>query len=82
MRDEDKDAPSLCPGDSVVLLSVPEALLKDLPVEDQAAIKKAVGGNVSFVDFDKFGDAELEFTDDEGVLHSIWVSPDHIQPKR
>jgi phosphatidylserine decarboxylase len=59
----------------VVLAEPPLGLLFGLPNEDQQAIFQIVGKPVRLNKYDK-GRAELEVTDDEGVLHLIYVSPD------
>ena len=66
------------PGDAVVLRDVPRGLLDDLPMEDQRAICEIVGKPVRLNEYDEDGRAELEFTDSEGVIHFIYVSPDVI----
>lgn len=71
--------PNLQPGDLVVLLSVPHALLANLPEDDQAAIKSVIGRPVKFAGI-SYGQAELEFSDSKGDEHTIWVDPDKIQP--
>jgi len=70
---------NLQPGDFVVLLSVPEALLSGLPEEDQTAIQSAVGKPMKFAGM-AYGQAELEFRDSRGDEHTIWVDADHIRP--
>ncbi|HZK89475.1 MAG TPA: hypothetical protein VFC56_04940 [Stellaceae bacterium] len=60
------------PGDRVILTSVSVALLRGLPKEDQKAIRSIVGRPVLLAGFSS-GQAELEFTDDQGDDHTIWV---------
>ena len=66
------------PGDKVLLKRVPPGLLDDLPQEDQKAIHDMVGKPVIFLGYDDSGRAELEFTDEDGVIHFIYVSTDEI----
>ena len=67
------------PGDLVILESVPLTLLRDLPEEDQAAIREAVGHPVTFAGF-SFGEAEVEFRDRFGDAHTIWVEANRLVP--
>jgi hypothetical protein len=67
------------PGDTVVLEEVPHGLLEGLPKEDQWAISKVVGKPIRLNEYDDEGRAELEFTDNEGTIHFIYVSPEVIR---
>ena len=67
------------PGDNVTLCEVPQGLLDGLPKEDQRAISEIVGKAVRLNDYDDAGRAELEFIDNEGVIHFIYVNPDFIR---
>ena len=67
------------PGDIVVLKEVPRGLLDGLPIADQRAISEIVGRPVRLNEYDSEGRAEFEFTDREGVIHFIYVSPDAIR---
>ena len=69
------------PGGTVLLTSAPPGLLKDLPMEDQEALKEAVGKPVLLLAYDGDGRAELEFKDRHGVIHFIYVNPDTIRAK-
>jgi hypothetical protein len=71
--------PNLQPGDLVILKSVPYSLLRDLPEEDQAAIRSVVGKPVTFAGL-SYRQAEIEFRDSHGDQHTIWVDTDRIQP--
>lgn len=62
----------------VVLMALPQEFLDDLPVEDQAAISKAVGKTITLNGYEVDGRAELEFSDAEGVIHTIYVDPKFI----
>jgi len=67
------------PGDSVLLGAVPPGLLDGLPAEDQLAIRQIIGEPVLLKDYGDEGRAELEFIDNNGSMHSIYVSPDVIK---
>jgi hypothetical protein len=67
------------PGQLVVLTKLPPRFLDDLPKEDQQAISHIVGKPIRLNEYDEDGRAELEFTDSNGVIHSIWVDPDFIR---
>jgi hypothetical protein len=60
------------PGDRVILTSAPTSLLRGLPKEDQRAIRSIIGQPVLLAGF-SYGQAELEFADDQGDDHTIWV---------
>jgi hypothetical protein len=68
------------PGTKVVLKSVPPGLLDGLPQSDQRAIAAIVVQPVRLVDYDDVGRAELEFTDDEGDIHYVYVKPEYLRP--
>jgi hypothetical protein len=70
------------PRDAVVLTEVPPGLLDDLPRADQQAISEAVGKPTALNEYDDDGRAELQFTDDRGVIHFIYVKPDFIRPSK
>jgi hypothetical protein len=71
--------PNMQPGDLVVLISVPSVLFSGLPEEDQAAIRSVIGKQVKFAGI-AYGQAEIEFKDDRGDEHTIWVDADRIRP--
>ena len=71
--------PNMQPGDLVVLLSVPPALFCDFSEEDQRSIRSVVGKPVRFIGL-AYGQAEIEFKDDRGDRHTIWVDTDRIKP--
>jgi len=62
-------------GSMVVLRELPPGFIDDLPREDQIAISDVVGKAVLLAEYDEDGRAELEFTDQHGVIHSIYVDP-------
>lgn len=68
-------------GQHVVLTGVPDELLKDLPMEDQQAIRDFVGKDVLFVAMDDYDNLELEFEDAESVNRTIWVSNNFVESK-
>jgi hypothetical protein len=67
------------PGDRVILVEVPQGLLKGLPPEDQEAILEIVGKAIFLVGYDSDGRAELEFPNNSGGSHTIWVEPTCIR---
>jgi hypothetical protein len=67
------------PGDLVLLVEAPPGLLEGLPEEDQKAISETIGKPIQLVGYDDDGRAELEFTDDDGVIHFIYVNPSVIR---
>lgn len=72
-----RDAPNtrFKPGQKVVLKALPNGFLDDLPTEDKQALLDAVGKPILLKDYDSSGRAELEFTDQHGVIHFIYVEP-------
>jgi hypothetical protein len=60
-------------NDTVLVQRIPEELLKDLPVEDQDAINGCLGQFLTIVSFDSYEHAEIEFTDQQGNFHTIWI---------
>ena len=65
-------------GEVAVLKELPPGFINDLPPEDQAAITEIVGKPISLLGYDKDGRAELEFTDQQGIFHTIYVLPKFI----
>lgn len=67
----------LSTGDKVLLVSLPDSLLKDLPDEDQEAIKAQKGKTFVISSIDRDGLAEIDFEyerpDLEVTFHTIWV---------
>jgi hypothetical protein len=68
------------PGTTVVFKSVPPGLLDGLPQSAKRAFAAIVGQPVRLVDYDDVERAELEFTDDEGDLHYVYVKPEYLRP--
>ena len=63
----------------MVLKSIPPGLLDDLPLADTRAIRAIVGKPVLLTEYDDVDRAELEFTDEDGVIHDIYVKREFIQ---
>ncbi len=66
------------PGEMVVLKKLPAGFLDDLPKEDQVAISAVVGKAIVLKGYDKDGRAELEFTEKNGTIHFIYMSPEFV----
>lgn len=71
--------PNLQPGDLVIILAVPPTLLSGLPEDDQIAIRSVIGKPVKFAGL-AYGQAEVEFRDNNGDEHTIWIDADQIRP--
>jgi hypothetical protein len=67
------------PGDFVVLEEVPQGLLDGLPKEDQQAISEIAGKPIRLNKYDEDGRGELEFTDQHGAIHFIYVRPEVLR---
>jgi hypothetical protein len=65
-------------GDVVTICSVPDSLLAALPEEDRAAMRACVGKRFSIEAVDADGNTEIEFTDDHGCPHTIWIHKSHL----
>jgi hypothetical protein len=63
----------------VVLAALPPGFRDDLPGEDQLALQEQVGKRIVLNGYDEDGLAELEFQDQEGTSHTIWVDPKFIE---
>ena len=63
------------PGDSVIVAAVPPGFLDSLRTEDQQAVTAVIGKPILLKKYDDEGRAELEFTDDQRVIHSIYLNP-------
>lgn len=77
----DCDGYALSAGDVVLLVKVPDSLLSGLPVEDQDAIRSQIGKVLKVDAFDNYGNAEVEFVDNNGDLHTIWVNSTYLKKK-
>jgi hypothetical protein len=71
---KDRLGKAIFEGQYVVLTEAPANLLGGLPIDDQQAIISVVGKPVLLVGIDAHDNAELEFTDARGVIHTIWVA--------
>jgi hypothetical protein len=67
-------------GQKVILNALPAGFVDDLPEEDQRAISAVVGTAILLVGFDDIGRAELEFQEQDGTYHTIFVAREFIQP--
>jgi hypothetical protein len=65
------------PGTKVVLAKLPPGLLDGLPEEDQRAISGIVGIPIKLSGYDD-GRLVLEFVEDSGAIHSIYVDPQYV----
>ena len=63
----------------VVLKALPAGFLGHLPKKDQEAISTMVGKQITLTGYDDDGRAKLEFTDMEGVIHTIYVDPSFLE---
>jgi hypothetical protein len=72
-----RDPPNtrLKPGQKVLLKALPKGFLDDLPHEDKQAISDAMDKPILLRNYDSSGRAELEFTDEHGVIHFVYVDP-------
>jgi hypothetical protein len=61
------------PGQKVVLIGLPEGFIDDLPEYDQRALTAVLGKPIILNGYDEDGRAELEFTDNQDVIHTIYV---------
>jgi len=62
----------------VVLTRLPVGLVDGLPEEDRQAIRAIVGKPVLLSEYDDLGRAELEFVDEGGVVHYLYVDVEVI----
>jgi hypothetical protein len=65
-------------GSNVVLTKLPPRPLKGLPKGDQKAISTIVGVPVRLSGFDG-GRLELEFVEDNGAIHFIYVDRQYVK---
>jgi hypothetical protein len=61
-----------------MLRALPAGFVDDLSTEDQNAILDVVGKRLLLKAYEEDGRAELEFTDQQGVIHAIWLDPKYI----
>lgn len=67
-------------GEMAILTRLPPGFLNDLPIEDQRAISEVIGKPILLNEYDEDGRAELEFTDQHGVIHFIYVRSEFLRP--
>ncbi len=79
LKSKKQTSNSLCVGDMVLVNEIPGTLLAGLPIEDQVAISLQKGKIVELLGFDDYGFAELDFFDDSGNLHTIWIEPTALE---
>jgi len=66
-------------GDRVKVVKIPTRLPQGLPEEDQIAIYSQIGKTLIIQGFNEDNNAELEFTDNDGHIHTIWIKPDCLE---
>lgn len=69
-------------GDHIRIIEIPEGLPEGLPEEDQVAIYAQVGKVLVVQGFEMDGSAELEFVDDAGHIHTIWINPNYLEKSK
>jgi len=65
-------------GDSVIITELPVGFLDDLPSEDRQAITAVIGKAILLKKYDD-DRAELEFTDEKGRIHFIYLNQSLIR---
>ena len=75
---EDAQQRKMQPGQEVVLKALPQGFTDDLPPEDQHAISAVIGQPIRLNGYDVDGRAELEFRDEQGVIHFMYVDPQFL----
>ena len=75
----DSNNNNLLNGDAVKLVKISGALIDGLPESDVTAIENQINKIMVIQSFSEHGHVELEFTDADGNMHSIWVNPKDIQ---
>jgi len=75
----DREGNSVKVGSHVKVIEIPDDLPKGLPDEDKSAINAQVGNTLIIEGFSENGFAELEFFDDLGNLHTIWINPNCLE---
>ena len=66
-------------GQEVIVTALPQGFIDDLTDEDQRALIDVIGRPVVLRGHDEDGKAEIEFTDQEGTLHTIYLDPKFIK---
>jgi hypothetical protein len=67
------------PGRKVVLEKLPPGLIDGLPRSDQNAISAIVGVPIRFLGCEEDGRFGLEFVDESGIFHSIYVDREYVR---
>lgn len=76
---KDINGSDLSIGDLATVRAIPPELLSGLPEEDQKAISAQLGSTLSIDSFSPQDEAELEFVDDQGTHHTIWLAGAHLE---
>jgi hypothetical protein len=66
-------------GGEVVLEKLPPGLIDGLPKSDQEAIAAIVGVPIQFLGYEEDGRIGLEFVDDYGIFHHIYVDRQYVK---
>lgn len=61
------------------MIGLPPKFLDDLPAEDQRAISNVIGKAIILREYDEDGRAVLEFEEEDGTGHTIWVKPSFVK---
>ncbi|MGB2642249.1 MAG: hypothetical protein WBG02_08875 [Candidatus Acidiferrum sp.] len=70
------------PGEMVVLTGLPTGFLSDLSRQDQLAISDMVGKEIRLNRYGEDGRAELEFKDNNGTVHFVYVNPPFVKSRK
>ena len=62
-------------GDSVIVKELPAGFLEGLASEDRQAITAVIGKAILLKKYDDEDRAELEFTDEKGTIHFVYLNP-------
>jgi hypothetical protein len=66
-------------GEMVILTGLPSGFVNDLPKEDQLAISGMVGKAMRLNRYADDGSAELEFVEEDGTIHFIYVNASFVK---
>lgn len=77
----DRNKKPIAVGDSVKVIEIPVRLPQGLPEEDQIAIRDQIGKVSIIQGFNQDGYAELEFIDNAGHIHTIWIESHCLEAK-
>lgn len=70
------------PGNRVVLVKEPPHLFHGLSAKEQEAILEIIGKPILLVGYDADDRAELQFVDQNKIIHFIYVDPIYIKIAR